>query len=442
MRIYNTKTLKIEEFVPLKEKEVSMYVCGPTVYNHVHIGNVRPVVVFDTLRRLFEALGYTVKYVSNYTDVDDKIINRAQELGISERELTDEMIDAYNQIRHLMNAEDLYATPRVTMTMNEIIDFIDGLIRNGSAYEVDGDVYFDTSSVKDYGSLSNQNIEDLKVGARIEENEQKRSPLDFALWKKTDMGIKWQTPFGEGRPGWHTECVVMINKELGPLIDIHGGGKDLRFPHHENERAQSMALNHSELANYWMHSGMIDVNGVKMSKSLGNFIIAKDILTTLDPMVLRWFLLGTHYRQDVNVSDEIIENARTELNKVLNALKQAQVKLSLNGFESDALNQEAYDRFIAAMEDDLNTPNAYGEIFELVKKINQELRVREIDLDSLGADTNTLIRELTILGIRYPEMKLSEEDKETYHLWNEAKAAKDFETADRYRAVLTEKGIL
>ncbi len=442
MRIYNTKTLKIEEFVPLKEKEVSMYVCGPTVYNHVHIGNVRPVVVFDTLRRLFEALGYTVKYVSNYTDVDDKIINRAQELGISERELTDEMIDAYNQIRHLMNAEDLYATPRVTMTMNEIIDFIDGLIRNGSAYEVDGDVYFDTSSVKDYGSLSNQNIEDLKVGARIEENEQKRSPLDFALWKKTDMGIKWQTPFGEGRPGWHTECVVMINKELGPLIDIHGGGKDLRFPHHENERAQSMALNHSELANYWMHSGMIDVNGVKMSKSLGNFIIAKDILTTLDPMVLRWFLLGTHYRQDVNVSDEIIENARTELNKVLNALKQAQVKLSLNGFESDALNQEAYDRFIAAMEDDLNTPNAYGEIFELVKKINQELRVREIDLDSLGADTNTLIRELTILGIRYPEMKLNEEDKETYRLWNEAKVAKDFETADRYRAVLTEKGIL
>ncbi len=442
MRIYNTKTLKIEEFVPLKEKEVSMYVCGPTVYNHVHIGNVRPVVVFDTLRRLFEALGYTVKYVSNYTDVDDKIINRAQELGISERELTDEMIDAYNQIRHLMNAEDLYATPRVTMTMNEIIDFIDGLIRNGSAYEVDGDVYFDTSSVKDYGSLSNQNIEDLKVGARIEENEQKRSPLDFALWKKTDMGIKWQTPFGEGRPGWHTECVVMINKELGPLIDIHGGGKDLRFPHHENERAQSMALNHSELANYWMHSGMIDVNGVKMSKSLGNFIIAKDILTTLDPMVLRWFLLGTHYRQDVNVSDEIIENARTELNKVLNALKQAQVKLSLNGFESDALNQEAYDRFIAAMEDDLNTPNAYGEIFELVKKINQELRVREVDLDSLGADTNTLIRELTILGIRYQEMKLSEEDKETYRLWNEAKAAKDFETADRYRAVLTEKGIL
>ena len=442
MRIYNTKTLKIEEFVPLKEKEVSMYVCGPTVYNHVHIGNVRPVVVFDTLRRLFEALGYTVRYVSNYTDVDDKIINRAKELGISEKELTDEMIEAYNKIRHLMNAEDLYATPRVTMTMNEIIEFIDGLIKNGSAYEVDGDVYFDTGSVKDYGSLSNQNIEDLKVGARIEENEQKRSPLDFALWKKTDMGIKWQTPFGEGRPGWHTECVVMINKELGPLIDIHGGGKDLRFPHHENERAQSMALNHSELANYWMHSGMIDVNGVKMSKSLGNFIIAKDILNTLDPMVLRWFLLGTHYRQDVNVSDEIIENARTELTKVLNALKQAQVKLSLNSYDATGYNTEAYDKFIAAMEDDLNTPNAYGEIFELVKKINQEMRVRDLDLEMLGKDTNALIKELTILGIRYPEIKLNDEDRETYRLWNEAKAAKDFETADKYRAVLTEKGIL
>ena len=442
MRIYNTKTLKVEEFVPLKEKEVSMYVCGPTVYNHVHIGNVRPVVVFDTLRRLFEALGYTVRYVSNYTDVDDKIINRAKELGISEKELTDEMIEAYNKVRHLMNAEDLYATPRVTMTMNEIIEFIDGLLKNGSAYEVDGDVYFDTSSVADYGSLSNQNIEDLKVGARIEENEQKRSPLDFALWKKTDVGIKWQTPFGDGRPGWHTECVVMINKELGPLIDIHGGGKDLRFPHHENERAQSMALNHSELANYWMHSGMIDVNGIKMSKSLGNFIIAKDILETIDPMVLRWFLLGTQYRQDVNVSDEIIDNAKTELNRVLNALKQAQVKLSLNDFESEEYDQEAYERFLAAMEDDLNTPNAYGEVFETVKKINQLLRVKEIDLQELAEETNALIKELNILGIRYQEMKLSDEDKHLYALWSEAKAQKDFETADQYRAQLIEKGIL
>ena len=261
MKIYNTKTLQKEEFVPIKANEVMMYVCGPTVYNDVHIGNIRPVVVFDTLRRTFEALGYKVKYVSNYTDVDDKIINRSRELNISEKELTNSVIEAYNKVRDKLNAAKLYKTPRVTETMDEIIAFIDELVDKGYAYEKDGDVYFRTSSIKDYGSLSNQNLDDLKVGARIEENDGKESPLDFALWKKTDTGIKWQTRYSLGRPGWHTECVVMINKELGSLIDIHGGGKDLKFPHHENERAQSMAINNSPLANYWMHSGMIDING-------------------------------------------------------------------------------------------------------------------------------------------------------------------------------------
>ena len=390
MRIYNTKSLKVEEFVPMEEGLVKMYVCGPTVYNDVHIGNVRPVVVFDTLRRVFEALGYEVKYVSNYTDVDDKIINEANKRGISEKELTDEMIEAYNLIRHQLNAQDLYATPRVTMTMNEIIEFIQGLIDKDFAYEIDGDVYFKTSALKDYGSLSNQNIEDLKVGARIEENDKKQSPLDFALWKKTDVGIKWNAPFGIGRPGWHTECVVMINKELGEKIDIHGGGKDLRFPHHENERAQSMLLKNSELANYWMHSGMIDIDGVKMSKSLGNFITAKDILRKVDPMVLRWFLLGTHYRADVNVSDEIIEASKTELNKVLNALKQGQVKLALVDYKSDEYNEDLFNKFLNEMEDDLNTPNAYGEVFEIVKHINQDIRVKEIDYSLLSKDINAL----------------------------------------------------
>ena len=442
MRIYNTKTLQIEEFRPIRENEVSMYVCGPTVYNDVHIGNVRPVVVFDTLRRLFEALGYEVKYVSNYTDVDDKIINEAERRGITEKELTDEMIEAYNKIRHAMNAEDLYATPRVTMTMNEIIEFIQGLIDKGAAYEIDGDVYFKTSAVADYGSLSNQNIEDLKVGARIEENSKKLSPLDFALWKKTDKGIKWDTPFGTGRPGWHTECVVMINKELGPLIDIHGGGKDLRFPHHENERAQSISQNGSELANYWMHSGMIDIDGVKMSKSLGNFITAKDILSKVDPMVLRWFLLGTQYRQDVNVSDEIIENARTELNKVLTALRQGQVKLALNGTDDEGLNEEEYRKFLDAMEDDLNTPNAYGEVFEMTKLINQGLRTKEIDYGMLAKNVNALKKMLDILGIRYAEVSLTDEDRQLYEKWAEAKNAKDFELADTYRSQLMEKGIL
>ena len=442
MKIYNTKTLKKEEFKPITEGEVKMYVCGPTVYDNVHIGNVRPVVVFDTLRRTFEELGYKVKYVSNYTDVDDKIIRRSKELGISEKELTDEMIAAYNDIRHKLNAADLYKTPRVTETMDEIISFIDGLVDKGAAYEKDGDVYFRTSSVADYGSLSNQNLDDLQVGARIEENDLKESPLDFALWKKTEEGIKWPTRYSIGRPGWHTECVVMINKELGSLIDIHGGGKDLKFPHHENERAQSMAINNSELANYWVHSGMIDINGVKMSKSLGNFITAKDILSKVDPMVLRWFLLATQYRDDVNVSDEIIESSKAELTKIITAYKQACVKLEVNNIKVAGMNEDAYKRFMDAMADDLNTPNAYAVIFEIVKNINQLVRVKEINFEALGKEVNTLVRCMNVLGIVLPDMTMSDEDKKMYQEWMEAKSIKDFKKADELRAQLSQKGIL
>lgn len=442
MKIYNTKTLKKEEFKPITEGEVKMYVCGPTVYDNVHIGNVRPVVVFDTLRRTFEELGYKVKYVSNYTDVDDKIIRRSKELGISEKELTDKMIAAYNDIRHKLNAADLYKTPRVTETMDEIISFIDGLVDKGAAYEKDGDVYFRTSSVADYGSLSNQNLDDLQVGARIEENDLKESPLDFALWKKTEEGIKWPTRYSIGRPGWHTECVVMINKELGSLIDIHGGGKDLKFPHHENERAQSMAINESELANYWVHSGMIDINGVKMSKSLGNFITAKDILSKVDPMVLRWFLLATQYRDDVNVSDEIIESSKAELTKIITAYKQACVKLEFNDIKVAGVDDDAYKRFMDAMADDLNTPNAYAVIFEIVKNINQLVRVKEINFEALGKEVNTLVRCMNVLGIVLPDMTMSDDDKKMYQEWMDAKSVKDFKKADELRAQLSQKGIL
>ena len=442
MKIYNTKTLKKEEFKPITEGEVKMYVCGPTVYDNVHIGNVRPVVVFDTLRRTFEELGYKVKYVSNYTDVDDKIIRRSKELGISEKELTDEMIAAYNDIRHKLNAADLYKTPRVTETMDEIISFIDGLVDKGAAYEKDGDVYFRTSSVADYGSLSNQNLDDLQVGARIEENDLKESPLDFALWKKTEDGINWPTRYSIGRPGWHTECVVMINKELGSLIDIHGGGKDLKFPHHENERAQSMAINESELANYWVHSGMIDINGVKMSKSLGNFITAKDILSKVDPMVLRWFLLATQYRDDVNVSDEIIESSKAELTKIITAYKQACVKLEVNDIKVDGVDEDAYKRFMDAMADDLNTPNAYAVIFEIVKNINQLVRVKEINFEALGKEVNTLVRCMNVLGIVLPDMTMSLDDKKMYQEWMDAKSVKDFKKADELRTQLSQKGIL
>ena len=442
MRIYNTKTLKVEEFKPIKEGEVSMYVCGPTVYNDIHIGNARPIVVFDTLRRVFEALGYKVKYVSNYTDVDDKIINEAAKRHISEHELTEEMIKRVEGIRHLLNAKDLYRTPKVTETMDDIIRFIEALVDKGCAYVVDGDVFFRTSSVADYGSLSNQKIEDLRVGARIEENDKKESPLDFVLWKKTDKGIKWDTKFSTGRPGWHTECVVMINKELGPCIDIHGGGKDLKFPHHENERAQAVALCGSPLANYWMHNGMIDIEGVKMSKSLGNFITAKDALSMYDPMVIRWLLLSAHYRDDLNVSEEIIKGAETELTKVLNALKQAELKLALASYQNDELDETSYNHFIEAMADDMNTPNAYSVVFDVVKQINQAIRVREIDYANLSKLTNTLKKALYILGISHEEVNLSSEDKELYKKWDAAKKNKDFNAADEYRAELKNRGIL
>lgn len=442
MRIYNTKTLKVEEFVPISEGEVKMYVCGPTVYNHVHVGNVRPVVVFDTLRRLFEAIGYQVKYVSNYTDVDDKIINEAAKRNISELELTNEMIAAFNDVRHLLNAKDLYKTPRVTETMDDIIEFIQELTMRGYAYEVDGDVFFRTSAIKDYGSLSKQNIEDLKVGARIEENSKKESPLDFVLWKKTDFGIKWPAYFSKGRPGWHTECVVMIKKELGTLIDIHGGGKDLRFPHHENERAQAKALFNTDLANYWMHSGMIDIEGVKMSKSLGNTIVAKDILAKIDPRALRWFLLATHYRSDLNISEAVLESSNKEFGKVQSALIQAMTKMALADFDSNDFDTENYRRFLEAMEDDLNTPNAYAVIYDLVKLINQNLRKNPIDYALLSSYVNTLKACLQILGIEFETIKLSPEDREIYQLWLETKRIKDFAKADEYRDILVKRGIL
>ena len=442
MRIYNTKTLQVEEFKPIKEGEVKMYVCGPTVYNDVHVGNARPMVVFDTLRRTFEALGYDVKYVSNYTDVDDKIINEAKKQNISELELTNEMIRRVNQIRELLNTKELYKAPRVTETMEDIIKFIDALVDEGYAYESDGDVFFRTSSIDDYGSLSNQKMDDLKVGARIEENDKKESPLDFVLWKKTEEGIKWPTKYSLGRPGWHTECVVMIKKELGDVIDIHGGGKDLRFPHHENERAQAKALYHTDLANYWMHNGMIDIEGVKMSKSLGNFITAKDALNTYDPMVIRWLLLSAHYRADLNISNEVIENCQTELNKVLTAHKQASLKLALSDYQDETFDEVLFKRFLDEMSDDLNTPNAYSIIFETVKLINQAIRVREIDLANLSKSLNTLEKELDVLGIKYHRLVLSNEDKEVYENWMSAKKEKNFELADKYRDILITRGIL
>ncbi len=446
MRLYNSYSLQVEEFKPIVENEVSMYVCGPTVYNHAHIGNARPIVVFDTLRRVFEALGYKVKYVSNFTDVDDKIINKALEEGVKETEIADRYIKAYNDVRASLNIVPLDATPRVTETMDEIIAFIDQLVKCGAAYEVDGDVYFSVDADPKYGELSHQKLEDLKVGAseRVDEMSEKKNPLDFALWKKTEVGIQWDSPWGKGRPGWHTECVVMIGKEFNHgLIDIHGGGKDLKFPHHENEMAQSECVNHHHLANYWVHNGMLAFDGEKMSKSLGNVRLAKDVIAQLGANLTRYFLLSVRYRDVLNFTDEAISAAKTELDKITTVLKQVEVKNQTGAFNLSAMyNVDRYNEFLEAMEDDLNTPNAYKVIFDVVKELNQALRTRQVNADIVSRDYNAIRKMLDVLGVDIAKVILTDEDKELYAKWNEAKAAKDFASADGYRLELQNRGIL
>ncbi len=442
IRLYNTKTLQVEEFKPIKEGHVSMYVCGPTVYNYAHIGNARPMVVFDVLKRLFEAEGYKVTYVSNFTDVDDKIINKALEENVSEEVIAERYIDAYQAVRSQLNTELPDITPRVTETMDQIIEFIDDLVKKGNAYEVNGDVYFSVDSVPTYGEISHQHLDDLEAGARIEENDQKKNPFDFALWKKTDKGIKWNSPWGEGRPGWHTECVVMINNNLGPMIDIHGGGMDLRFPHHENEAAQQEALHHNSLANYWIHNAMVNINGEKMSKSLGNTLWAKDVVEKLGTNLTRWLMSSVHYRKELNFSDETIETARKELEKVLTPIRQADIKAALAGVTLEETDETLYREFLDQMDDDMNTPNAYTVIFETIKKLNGSLRQREISWKEAGAYRNAAVKMLKVLGITVDEIHLSEEDKELFASWNRAKAEKDFASADVYRAKLMEKGLI
>ena len=442
IKLYNTKSNKIEEFKSIKEHEVSMYVCGPTVYNHAHIGNARPLIVFDTLRRLFEAQGYTVNYASNFTDVDDKIIKTAKEEGVTEKDITTRYIDAYQNLRASLHTLPLYAQPKVTETMDDIIGFIDELVKNGNAYAVDGDVYFSVDSVESYGEISHQKLEDLMVGARIEENSKKKNPLDFTLWKKTEEGIQWDSPWSKGRPGWHTECVVMIDNVFGGQIDIHGGGMDLRFPHHENEVAQSQACHHHSIANYWMHNAMINIDGQKMSKSLGNVRWAKDVIAMLGADVVRWLMLSVHYRGELNFSDETIETAKTELNKVKMALKQAELKLALVNAEESLSKDEGYAKFLDAMNQDMNTPNAYAVIFEEVKKLNTLCRVREVNAEALSEAVHSLRSMLEILGVMIPVLKLTEEDRALYQMWMDAKSVKDFAKADEVRAQLMERGIL
>jgi cysteinyl-tRNA synthetase len=447
MRLFNTLTNKKEEFKPIEEGKVSIYICGPTVYNHAHIGNTRPMIVFDVLRRTFEYLGNDVTFVSNYTDVDDKIIKAAKAEGITEKELTDKYIKAYEDVRAGLNIEDPTYKPRVTETMPEIIDFIQALIDKGYAYEVDGDVYFRVTKVKEYGMLSGIKVEDLIAGASdrtlSEDDKKKESTTDYALWKKTDEGIQFDTPWSKGRPGWHTECVVMINKLFKDgKIDIHGGGQDLKFPHHENEIAQSMAYNGHPIANYWMHNQMINIDGEKMSKSLGNVLWAKDLIVKLGCNVFKWLMLSTHYRNPLNLTVDVIAGVRKEVSKVENATKNASLYLQVNHVPAHDYKKETVDAMVNSLEDDLNTSLALTQILDQVKVLNQVMRVREKDNDVIATEYATLVKMGDVLGFLFEGTKLSEDDIALYEEWNAYKKEKNFDEADRVRKELTERGIL
>ena len=442
INFYNSLTNKVEEFVPQVEGKVSMYVCGPTVYGYPHIGNMRPVVIFDTLRRFLTYVGYDVTYVSNFTDVDDKIIKAAKEKGISEKELSEFFTEVFKQNTKDIGSMIPNITPKVTEYIDAIIAYVDNLVKIGAAYEVDGDVYFRVSKIKDYGSLSGINTEDLIAGARVEENSKKESPLDFALWKKTDEGIKWDSPWGKGRPGWHTECCVMIDTIFpSHYIDIHGGGYDLKFPHHENEIAQAEATHGNKIAKYWMHNGFINMDGEKMSKSIGNIVSAKDMIEKVGGVVTRLVILNTHYRMPVNFTDDTVKAAAQEVNKMSMAYKQAALALQVNGYNLQS-GKANMDNFINALADDLNTANALSELYNVVKETNQLLRTRPVDYDKLLNNFKTLTDMFYCLGLDIKYVTLSDEDKSLYNEYNLSKENKDFAKSDELRKILIEKGIM
>ena len=400
IKVFNSLSNNVETLKPIKEKEVSIYCCGPTVYGDAHVGNIRPVIVFDTLRRFLAFLGYDVKLVSNFTDVDDKIINKALDEGVSEQVITDRYIAAYKDVLAKLNVEPHYLNPRVTEYMPQIIKYIEELVKLGAAYEKDGDVFFRISSIKDYGELSNMKVDDLVVGARIEENSKKESPLDFTLWKKTNVGIQWDSPWGKGRPGWHTECCVMINSIFGGKIDIHGGGFDLKFPHHENEIAQAKVHDHNKIANVWMHNGFVNFGSEKMSKSLGNVVLAKDAIAKYGGNVMRWLILSTHYRAPVMFTEETVQSCANELARIQKVYNQLAALIQL---EHGDLNSKNYkvDDFVAALADDLNTSNAMASIFEKVKLANAELRKRPVNLEEIQVIFASLSAMLNVFGIKF-----------------------------------------
>ncbi|MDY5211719.1 cysteine--tRNA ligase [Intestinibacter sp.] len=453
MKLYNTLSRKKEEFKPIEEGKVKMYVCGPTVYNFIHIGNARPFIIFDTLRRYLEYRGYDVTFVQNFTDVDDKIIKRGHEENITPEEVANKYINEYFVDADGLGIKRASVHPRVTDNIEQIIAFVKELEDKGYAYAVNGDVYFDTKKFKDYGKLSGIKQEELEAGARIEVNDQKRHPMDFVLWKAKKEGEPgWSSPWGEGRPGWHIECSVMSNRYLGETIDIHAGGQDLKFPHHENEIAQSEARSGKTFSNYWLHNEYINVNNEKMSKSLGNFFTVREISEVFDLEVVRLFMLSTHYRNPINFSDEILNQSKAGLERLYNAKERAQ--FIINNLQDSKMTEEEAklqeelagfrQKFIDAMDDDVNTADAVSVIFELAKFMNSNITEKSSKefAEKVIAEFNELTGVLNIVSKDKKEDILDEEIEQLIAQRTEAKKNKNFQLADEIRQQLLDKGII
>ncbi|HLU22572.1 MAG TPA: cysteine--tRNA ligase [Bacillaceae bacterium] len=450
IKIYNTLTRKKEEFVPIEEGKVKMYVCGPTVYNYIHIGNARPAIVFDTVRRYLEYRGYDVNYVSNFTDVDDKLIKAANELQSDVPTIAEKFIEAFFEDVTALGCKRANLHPRVTENMDVIIDFIATLIEKDYAYESEGDVYYRTRKFEGYGKLSHQSVDDLKVGARIQAGEKKEDALDFTLWKAAKEGeISWESPWGLGRPGWHIECSAMARKYLGDTIDIHAGGQDLTFPHHENEIAQSEALTGKEFARYWMHNGYINIDNEKMSKSLGNFVLVHDIIKQIDPQVLRFFMLAVHYRNPINYTDELLQNAGAGLERLKTSYQNLKHRLdvSANLAENDdawiqKINELIHE-FETKMDDDFNTADGISVLFELSKQANYYLMEKNTSTNVISTFMNTFETLFSVLGLQLEkEELLDEEIDRLIEERLEARKNRDFKRADEIRDQLKELNII
>nr|WP_320415628.1 cysteine--tRNA ligase [Candidatus Contubernalis alkalaceticus] len=453
IKLFNTATRKKEEFLPLNGKQVGFYVCGPTVYDYFHIGNARVFMIFDVIRRYLEYREYNVTFVQNFTDVEDKMIKRANEMGITMEELAEKFIDAYLEDAEALGIKKADHHPRATHHMKEIIQLIKKLEEKGLAYEVEGDVYFDTVSFTEYGSLSQQNLEELESGSRVEVDERKKNPLDFALWKNAKEGEPyWESPWGKGRPGWHIECSAMSMKYLGETLDIHAGGPDLVFPHHENEAAQSQGATGRTFANYWMHVGYLNIDKQKMSKSLGNILTIREMKKKVDPQVIRFFMLSAHYRSPINFNFELLEQAKGGLERLrtmLSSLEESQARAQELSLEEKDLKmmgavKEYKEKFIHSMDDDFNTADALSALFELTREANIYIKEEKLDKRVITKILDTF-RELGgVLGLFADQHKeaLDPEIEEMIQKRQEARKNKDWATADSMRDELLSKGIM